>query len=215
MNIKGAQASLFALLLTVTFGLHAAELEWKKKSVIVEYVTSVIVATYPEPLKMEMQKQNLTSYFTIEGAINAQFSAMARGDFDAWLAGWSKDSRELMLKRYAESGRKPADIVENWKGVLTTQPVYLVGQAQYARAGVNYALVRYRMKTLNELTTVDKVTGKTKSLGTKDFENTLVFRKNQEKWEAVQDLASDPVLGSSEMLWDATKSEIRITRPAP
>jgi hypothetical protein len=215
MNIRVLHTSILFLLLSANCGLQAAELDWKKKSVIVEYVTQVLVATYPVPVKLVMQQQNQASYFTLESAMQAQFSAMARGDYESWLAGWSKESREMMAKRYAESGRKPADIVANWKGLLTERQVYLIGQAQYAKGGVTFALVRYRMTSPDELTSVDAFTGKVTKLGTKDFENSLVFRKNDVRWEAVQDLAADPVLQSSAMLWDGTKTEIRISRPAP
>lgn len=215
MKIRTLHSILAVLFFCNASSVQAKELEWKKKSVTVEYVTQVFVATFPTPLQVKLEKLSLGAYFTPEGASIAQFSAMARGDYDSWLAGWSKESRESMLKRYAESGRKPSDITAPWKGLLVDKQVYLLGEAQYSREGKSYALVRYRMTLPEEMVSVDKATGKTTKLGKKDFESTLVFRKSQEKWEAVQDLASDPVFGSNEMLWDATKSEIRITRPAP
>jgi len=117
-----------------------------------------------------------------------------------------------MEKRFRDSGRQPADIAANWKGLLTERPVVLVGTAEYTRQRVHYALVRYRMRG-GKMSNQD-ITGRVTELDTKDFENTLSFKQIDGRWQAVQDLAGDPVLHFSAQLWDDSKSEIRISHPA-
>ena len=202
-------------LLAAVSSLQAAGLDWQKKKVVVEYETQVLVATYPEPIKLLLQAQDKVSYLTPELAAQAQFSAMARGDYEAWLAGWSKDSREMMNKRMLEAGRKPSDMSAQWKGLLVERPVVLLGQVQYAREGRDYVLLRYRLATANKVTITDPRSGQSTASDGKGFENTMALRKNNEKWEAVQDLAGDPVFANSALLWDASKREVRITRAAP
>lgn len=188
-------------------------ISWKTKKVVVEYYTTVGVGTYTPSISVKPSAQSTASYSTPEKAASSLLSAMAAGDYDWWLSIWSAEAREMMTKRYQEIGRKPSEIVSNWKGILTERPVALIGKAEYVRRGVTYALVRYRMTGVN-LTAVDTKTNKVTKLGAKEFENTLSFRQINGRWEAVQDLASDPVFENSAMLWKDGTNEVRLSRPA-
>jgi len=184
------------------------------KKVIVENVTTVAVGTWTPAVPVTAVSRASASYATPEKAAVALLSAMAAGDYAWWLSIWSPEARALMTQRYQESGRTSADIVANWRGILTERPAVLVGKAEYARQRSIYALVRYRTTGGSGLTARDLKTGKVTDLGSKDFENTLAFKLSNGRWEAVQDLAADPVFHGSGMLWDETKSEVRITRTA-
>lgn len=213
---------LAALLMTGATHVHSQaqsgstqpQLVTVNKKVIVESVTKVDVGTYTPSLPVQAVSREQARYNTPENTAIAMLSAMAAGDYDWWLSIWSEEARAMMTKRYQEAGRKPADIVAPWKGILTTRPAVLVGKADYGRQRTSYALVRYRTNSANELTLHDSKTGKVTPLGIRHFESTMSFRFNNGRWEAVQELAADPVFHGSGMLWDESKTEIRITRPA-
>ncbi len=182
------------------------------KKVIVETFTTVSVGPYTPAIAVKASTRAAAKYFTPEAAAFALFSAMAQGDYDWWFSVWSVEARALMTKHYQDTGRKQAEIVAGWQGILKDNPVFLTGKAEYARKGVNYALIRYKKTGMN-LTSEDIKTHQVTKLGT-EFENTLAFKFNNGRWEAVQDLATDPVFHNSVMLWDDTKSEVRISKPA-
>ncbi|WP_028100701.1 hypothetical protein [Pseudoduganella violaceinigra] len=207
--------TVFGLLLLAAAALPAqaqSQTKTSVKKVVVETYTTVGVSTFVPPQPVTALTRGAAGYSTPEKAAVALLSAMAAGDYDWWISMWSPEARALMEKRYRDSGRQPADIVANWRGLLSERPAVLLGKAEYARQRVTYALVRYRVHGGN-LTTQD-TTGKVTQLDTKDFENTLSFKLIDGRWQAVQDLASDPVFHYSGELWDDSKNEIRISRPA-
>lgn len=189
-----------------------SQLKSSVKKVVIETSTTVGVGTFVPPMPVQAVTRGTASYLTPERAAVALLSAMAAGDYEWWLGSWSAESRARMEKRYRDEGRQPADIVANWRGLLTERPVVLLGKAEYARQRVTYALVRYRMSGVN-LTLHDK-TGKVTPVDGKDFENTLSFKLVDGRWQAVQDLAGDPVFHYSGQLWDDSRNEIRISRQA-
>ena len=177
------------------------------KKVVVEHGTTISVSTWAPPVFVMAVSRSAANYRTPEKAATALLSAMAAGDYAWWLSIWSPEARTLMTQRYQETGRTSADIVANWQGLLTKRPAVLVGTAEYSRQRTTYALVRYRTGGGNGLTAHDLKTGKVTDLGVKNFENTLAFKLSNGRWEAVQELASDPIFHSSGRLWDASKSK--------
>lgn len=214
-----AISSFFVLALLTATAAHAqpqgsSKLVTINKKVIGETVIPVTVGTYTPPLPVSAVNHSQARQDTPENAATALFSAMAAGDYERWLGVYSAPSRAMMVKRYQDSGRKPADVVANWKGTLTTRPVVILGRADFRQHGATYALVRYRMTMLNEMTLTDKVTGKTTPLGTKHLEIAMPFRLNQGKWEATQELAADPLFHQNHLLWEDSKSDLDLRRPA-
>jgi hypothetical protein len=187
-------------------------LKWATKKVIVETYTNVAVASYVPPVAVRPEPRSAARYATPEQAASALLSAMAAGDYEWWLGIWSRESREMMQQRYRETGRQPADIVANWRGTLTERAGFLTGKAEYVRQKTNYALIRY--KIVGGKLSAQDATGKVTDLGTNEIESTLVFKRSNDRWEAVQDLAADPVLHNSALLWDPNRTEVRISRPA-
>lgn len=209
------QPVIAGLLLLAAAALPAqaqSQLKSTMKKVVLETYTTVGVGTYVPPMSVNAVTRGTASYLTPEDAAVAFLSSMAAGDYDWWLSIWSTESRAAMEKHYRDTGRKPADIVANWEGLLKDRPAVLIGKAEYWRQRVGYALVRYRVRVGNQ-TRVD-LDGRVSELKTKDFENTMSFKQIDGRWQMVQDLASDPVFHFSAQLWDDSKQEIRISRPA-
>jgi hypothetical protein len=186
----------------------------RMKKVIVEYQRDIAVFHLEKPISVPRLKKEQARNQNPEAAAIGMFSAMAEGNFDWWLSLWTKDSQILMLNRYKEQGRTPADLTKNWVGTLTDRPIEIVGKAEFVRKGENFALVRYR--SLNrKLTTVDINTTKQADAVTQDFYGTMVFKRSNElRWEASQDLISDPLMADDSDLWDVKKTEIRVLRKA-
>lgn len=184
------------------------------KKVIVEYRRNIAVFVYEKPITVARLEKGATRNQNPEQAAVALFSAMAASDYDWWLSQWSTESQQMMLDLYKQQGRKPADMVKNWAGLLTTRPVELLGRAEFVRNGDNFALIRYQIPS-RSLTGLDVTTGKQIDLGKQNFFGTLVLKRSRDlRWEASQELSSDPLMADDSELWAPERLEIRITRAA-
>ncbi len=67
------------------------------------------------PLAFHDQAPDPASLDSPEAAMAAVTSAMARGDFDAWLMLWETKSRAYMLEHMARSGLNPAQFLVAWR----------------------------------------------------------------------------------------------------
>ncbi|NRR32085.1 hypothetical protein HSX11_18070 [Oxalobacteraceae bacterium] len=212
MKTLARTVGIALLAMAAQSALAQSQLKSSIKKVVIETYTTVGVGTFVPPQPVAALTRGKVSYNTPEQAAIGLLSAMAAGDYDWWLSSWSPEARAMMEQRYSETGRQPAEIIANWRGLLGERPVVLLGKAEYVRQRTTYALVRYRVRG-GQLTAQD-LTGKVTNLDSNEFENTLSFKLSKGRWEAVQDLASDPVFHFSGQLWDDSKSEIRISRPA-
>ncbi len=152
----------------------------ERKKVIEEDVYFFSVMQYDPPAEITpLKKSEMKSYKTPEEAFISQISAMFNRDYNWWIKGWNKGSQKIMKERDSSLKQTPEFWIKKWNEVMKDKKAVLL----YRVESGPFVIIAYSLKSQK----AEK--GEEESL-----EGNMVFKNEQGKWLATQEMASDPVL---------------------
>ncbi len=173
----------------------------QQKQVVVEYKSLVQLSTVAQPVPFAFVAKDAAKFDTPENALIAMISAMSRGDYAAWLAGWTPPSRAQIEKTNADSKLTPETWINGWKRIVTGKQIAISARGDYIRRGETYAFIRYRT-----------IGAQAPNGG--PLEQYLIFHRKGNQWEATNMLAEDIVVNHFLQIAASTDNTIRIERGA-
>jgi hypothetical protein len=173
----------------------------QQKQVVVEYKSLVQLSRVAQPVPFAFVEKDAAKYDTPENALIAMVSAMHRGDYTAWLAGWTQQSRAQIEKTNADSKLTPETWINGWKRLVTGKQIAISARGDYIRRGETYAFIRYR-------------TIGSQAPNGGPLEQYLVFQRKGNQWEATNMLADDLVQIHFLQIAASTDNRIVIERGA-
>lgn len=176
----------------------------ERKKVIEEDVYFYSVMQYDPPVEITpLKKSDKKSYKTPEEAVISQVSAMFNRDYEWWIKGWSKESQKMMKERDRSLKRPPDFWVKKWDEVMKDKK----GELVYRIESGPYVIIEYHLITLisgkpvkdseekdNENPPLFSRGGTGGLFSDEPIEGTMVFKNENGKWLATQEMGADPVL---------------------
>jgi len=130
---------------------------------------------FDPPYLIQPAPKNQADYSTPEGTMRARASALATLDYDWWLECWDTASRQIILH---QPGKDKNYWIEQWRSLYTKNRFRLLHRIETR----GYVILTYNM--------VDPATGADRGNG---LEFPIVYKKENGRWYASQDLARDPL----------------------
>ena len=187
--------AILALLSTAAFGLTVPA-SMVGKAIVNKGITYTLSIGKYEPVSELIAVDNLSAKNdTPENAAISQLSAMMKKDYNWWLTNWTVNGRFALEQRDKELSRTPAYWINRWS-LLDGKKVEIRYRADYSRDKQQFVLIGYGVNGL--------------MIGDKEYESTLVFKNENSKWLATQDLSSDTVFNNIIKLWHTTDSSISL-----
>jgi hypothetical protein len=204
MNSARKSKTLVVSLLMTCCGIVSAQPKYdppEQKQVVIEYKSLMQLSRVAQPVPFAFVERDAAKYDTPENALVAMVSAMHRGDYTAWLAGWTQPSRAQIEKTNADSKLTPETWINGWKRLVTGKQIAISARGDYIRRGETYAFIRYR--------TIGSQAPNGGAL-----EQYLVFQRKGNQWEATNMLADDLVQIHFLQIAASTDNRIVIERGA-
>jgi hypothetical protein len=147
---------------------------------------------FDPPYIVQPAPRNQADYSTPEGTMRARASALANLDYDWWLECWDSASRPIMEK---QPGKGKEYWIEQWRGLYAKNRFRLVHRIETR----GYVILTYNM--------VDPNTGADKGNG---LEYPIVYKRENGRWYASQDLARDPLPVLSPWVTGLNSKEVEV-----
>jgi hypothetical protein len=184
MNMKLAFPTLLSVLACATQAAESPAVPGVQKSLVVEMVISYVV----EKIDVPVRTASPAAFQTPEQAVEAHFSAMWAGDWNAFLLTWDSAARAVFTEDVNAKRRDVPAVQEQWRRSLGGAQVRLINRIKFN----DFVLLEYRLERPGLATPLT---------------DTVALKKTGDGWKLTQDLAAHPILAS----WNAPSSRVRLS----
>lgn len=152
---------------------------------VVEYVYNYTKRAYTPEIVFKAVTRNAASYATPEQAFISHYSAMASGDYEWWLSGWTTEAQGGIQQRNARMNRTAKNWQEIWSKALRGETIKLVERVETGP----YVFIVYKMFDERGKATMQSIYAcklvKDKWLATEELSEDLMFHHYIEGKERV------------------------------
>lgn len=152
---------------------------------VVEYVYNYTKRAYTPVIVFKPVTRNTASYATPEQAFVSHYSAMASGDYEWWLSGWTAEAQSGIQQRNARMNRTAKSWQEIWSKALRGETIKLVERVETGP----YVFIVYKMFNESGKATMHSIYAcklvKDKWLATDELSEDLMFHHYIEGKERV------------------------------
>lgn len=174
--MKKAKGILSIAILGIVWVCEASDYSTKpavRGEFVVEYKYNYVESKYDPPVAVDKTMLRKRDNASPESVMTNHFLSMMSGDYDSWIEGWDRSSREMILKDDEEKGITPSKWISGWKKLFEGRGLELLSRVESGE----YILITYRVFNLGDNKEIYKA-----MLATKKFE---------EGWMVTQELARD------------------------
>ncbi len=142
---------------------------------VVEYVYNYTKRTYTPEITFKAIARNDASYASPEQAFVSHYSAMASGDYEWWLSGWTTEAQNGIHQRNVKMNRTARTWQEIWSKALQGETIKLIERVETGP----YVFIVYKMFDASGKATMHSIYAcklvKDKWLATDELSEDLMF----------------------------------------